>query len=162
LAVQLLGCSATATSASARTTECMSSLVHAPVPMLYIIVRKGTAVADQDEALIRSLIGRAAFLADEGQPDDYRSLYTNDATWTFGEHTQDGIEEIVEATRQRRAQGVSGPGTNTRHLVVPLTVSVDGDTATAISYFLFFGDTDSRPEVRMFGVYYDDLARTPA
>lgn len=114
-----------------------------------------------DDASIRSLIGRAAFLADEGSPEDYRGLYTDDATWTFGGSKQTGIEEIVAATRQRRAEGVSGPGTGTRHLVVPLTVAVDGDSATAVSYFLFFGNVGAVPEVRMFGVYADELVRTP-
>ncbi|WP_051752620.1 nuclear transport factor 2 family protein [Streptosporangium amethystogenes] len=114
-----------------------------------------------DHALIRDLVGRAAHLADEGTPDDYRTLYTHDATWTFGASTQNGIEEIVAATRQRRAEGVSGPGTATRHLVVPLHVTVDGDTADAVSYFLFFGDTTSAPVVRVFGVYADELTRTP-
>lgn len=113
-----------------------------------------------DDAMIRSLIGRAAFLADEGSPEDYREIYTEDATWTFGDSRQTGIEEIVAATRERRANGVSGPGTGTRHLVVPLTVTVNGDSASAISYFLFFGNVSTAPEVRVFGVYVDDLVRT--
>lgn len=113
-----------------------------------------------DDALIRSLLGRAAHLADEGTPEDYRTLYTSDATWTMGGSTQSGVEEIVEATRQRRTQGVSGPGTGTRHFVVPMHVSVDGDTATAVSYFLFLGDTATAPSVKLFGVYTDDLVRT--
>lgn len=116
--------------------------------------------AAPDDVLIRSLIGRAAHLGDEGAPDDYRTLYTDDATWTFGDATQSGVDAIVEGTRQRRAEGVSGPGTNTRHLVVPLHVAVDGDAATAVSYFLFFANTSSVPEVRMFGVYDDELVRT--
>ncbi len=117
---------------------------------------------NQDDALIRSLIGRAAHLGDEGEPDDYRDLYTADATWSMGESTQTGIEAIVEATRQRRVQKVSGPGTDTRHLVVPLHVNTEGDTGTAISYFLFFVNVATIPEVRMFGVYEDALVRTPA
>jgi hypothetical protein len=114
-----------------------------------------------DDVLIRSLIGRAAYLADEGTPDDYRTLYTNDATWSFGGSTQTGVDEIVEGTRQRRAEGVSGPDTNTRHLVVPLHIDVDGDMARAVSYFLFFADISTVPVVRVFGVYEDDLVRTP-
>lgn len=118
------------------------------------------ASPEHDDVLIRALIGRAAYLADEGTPDDYRSLYTHDATWTFGSDTQTGVDEIVAATRRRRAGGTSGPGTATRHLVVPLHVTVEGDAATAVSYFLFFGDTTSTPVVRVFGVYTDELTRT--
>lgn len=116
--------------------------------------------ANQDDALIRSLIGRAAHLGDEGEPDDYRTLYTDDAVWTFGETTQTGVEEIVAGTRQRRAEGVSGPGTDTRHLVVPLHVSIDGDTGSAVSYFVFFANTSTAPQARVFGVYEDEFART--
>ncbi|MFC0527292.1 nuclear transport factor 2 family protein [Phytohabitans kaempferiae] len=113
-----------------------------------------------DDALIRSLLGRAAHLADEGTPEDYRALYTPGAIWTMGESTQTGVEEIIEATRRRRAQGVSGPGTGTRHFVTPMHVTVDGDSATAVSYFLFLGDTANAPAVKLFGVYTDDLVRT--
>ncbi|GIH06702.1 hypothetical protein Rhe02_47690 [Rhizocola hellebori] len=116
---------------------------------------------NDDDALIRSLIGRAAHLGDEGEPDDYRTLYTDDAVWTMGESTQTGIEAIVEATRQRRLQKVSGPGTDSRHLVVPLHVSTNGDTASAVSYFLFFVNVATVPTVKMFGVYEDELARLP-
>ena len=113
-----------------------------------------------DDSLIRSLIGRAAHLADEGTPEEYRPLYTEDASWSFAGDTQSGVDAIVQGARQRRAAGVSGPGTDTRHLVVPLHVSVDGDRAKAVSYFLFFGNTATVPEVRVFGVYEDDLVRT--
>jgi ketosteroid isomerase-like protein len=113
-----------------------------------------------DDAAIRSLIGRAAHLGDEGDPDDYRSIYTADATWVMGSAEQHGIEEIVSATAQRRREGVSGPGTATRHFVTPLHVDVAGDTATAHSYFLFLGDTTGTPVIRLFGTYTDRLLRT--
>jgi ketosteroid isomerase-like protein len=113
-----------------------------------------------DDAAIRSLIGRAAHLADEGGPDDYRAIYTADATWMLGGGQQNGIEEIVAATAKRRTEGVSGPGTGTRHFVMPLHVSVDGDRATAVSYFLFLGDTAGAPVIKVFGVYTDGLVRT--
>jgi ketosteroid isomerase-like protein len=116
----------------------------------------------QDEVLIRSLIGRAANIGDEGAPDDYRGVYTDDATWTMGEVCQTGIAEIVAAAKQRRENSVSGPGTDTRHLVVPMHVTVHGDTATAVSYFLFLANTSGTPVMKVFGVYTDELARVPA
>ena len=112
-----------------------------------------------DEVRIRAVIGRAGYLGDEGTPDDYREIYTDDATWSLGSTLQTGIEEIVAATVERRAQGVSGPGTGTRHLVVPMDVRVDGDTAEAVSYFLFLAETSTAPVVRVFGTYRDTLAR---
>ncbi|HEY0448807.1 nuclear transport factor 2 family protein [Actinophytocola sp.] len=115
--------------------------------------------ADPDAA-IRSLLGLAARVGDEGEPDDYRRLYTPDATWTMGDTRQVGVEQIVAAARERRAEGVSGPGTATRHLVVPLHVDVTADSATAVSYFLFMGDTATAPSIKLFGTYRDELVRT--
>lgn len=110
----------------------------------------------EDDIAIRNLVGLTALLGDEGEPEEYRSVYTRDATWCMGGSTQSGAEEIVAAAAGRRAEGVSGPGTGTRHLVVPLHVEVTGDAANAVSYFLFLAGT----AIRTAGTYRDELVRT--
>jgi ketosteroid isomerase-like protein len=112
-----------------------------------------------DELAIRSLVGRMALLSDEGAAEDYALVYSSDAVWTMAGRTQTGIGEIVAAARGRREQGTGGPGSHNRHLVVPLQVDVTGDTALAVSYFLFLADTAAAPTVRSFGVYRDSFAR---
>lgn len=109
-----------------------------------------------DDAAIRNVIGLAAVLGDQGDPEDYRRVYTPDATWQMGEVVQRGADEIVAAAAARRAEGVSGPGTGTRHLVVPMIVSVEGRTARAISYYAFLSGTT----VATSGTYRDDLVYT--
>jgi len=110
-----------------------------------------------DDAAIRNLVGLAALLGVGGDPEDYRRVYAPDATWCMGESRQSGADEIVAAAAGRRAEGVSGPGTGTRHLVVPLYVEVTGDTARAVSYVVFLAGT----AIRTVGTYRDELVRTP-
>jgi hypothetical protein len=109
-----------------------------------------------DDAAIRNVIGLTAFLGDQGAPEDYRKVYAPDAVWRMGEHAQSGADEIVAAAAARRAEGVSGPGTGSRHLVTPLTIEVTGDTAAAVSYYMFLSGTT----IAATGTYRDELART--
>jgi SnoaL-like domain len=112
----------------------------------------------EDDAAIRNLIGLAALLGDEGSPEDYRRVYAPDAVWQMGQTMQSGADEVVAAAAARRAEGVSGPGTGTRHLVVTLQVDVAGDTARAVSHYLFLAGT----AIRTVGTYRDQLTRTEA
>ena len=74
----------------------------------------------------------------------------------MGQTRQSGADEIVAAAAARRAEGASGPGTGTRHLVVTLYVEVDGDSARAVSYYTFLAGT----AIRTVGTYRDELVRT--
>ena len=112
--------------------------------------------AAADDAAIRNLIGLTALLGDTGAPEDYRRVYAPDATWTMGSAVQNGADEIVAATAARRAEGTSGPGTGTRHVVIPAVIEIDGDTAKAMSHFVFLAGL----EVRNAGSYRDTLVRT--
>lgn len=117
--------------------------------------------AAEDDAAIRNLLGRTALLGDEGAPEDYRQVYAPDAIWRMGTVKtgtveQCGQDEIVAAAAARRASGTSGPGTGTRHLVVPLVIEVTGDSAHAVSYLLFLAGT----AVAVVSTYRDTLVRT--
>lgn len=110
-----------------------------------------------DDAAIRNLLGLTALLGDTGEPEDYRRVYAPDATWTMAGATQHGADEIVAATAARRGDGTSGPGTGTRHVVIPAVIEVNGDSATSVSHFLFLAGL----EIRNAGTYRDTLTRTP-
>jgi hypothetical protein len=111
-----------------------------------------------DEAAIRNLIGLAALLGDTGAAEDYRRVYAPDAAWRMGNVAQEGADEIVAAAAARRGEGVSGPGSGTRHFVTTLTVDVADDRARAISYYAFLAGN----MIRTTGTYHDELARTEA
>jgi len=110
----------------------------------------------EDDAAIRNVIGLAALLGDQGAPEDYRKVYAPSAVWQMGEAVQSGADEIVAAAAVRRVEGISGPGTGTRHLVTPLTVEVAGDLARAVSYYAFLKGA----AIAATGVYHDHLTRT--
>jgi hypothetical protein len=111
-----------------------------------------------DDAAVRNVIGLTALLGDEGAPEDYRKVYAPSAVWQMGDAVQSGADEIAAAAAARRAEGVSGPGSGTRHLVTPLTIEVTGDTATAVTYYTFLRGTS----IAGGGTYRDELARTEA
>ncbi len=122
----------------------------------YYIKVTGHRCPAEDDAAIRNLLGLAALLGDEGAPEDYRRVYAPGATWRMGTAEQNGADEIVAAAARRRADGISGPGTGTRHLVVPLWVEVTGDSARAVSSFMFLAGT----AITVAGTYRDELVRT--
>jgi 3-phenylpropionate/cinnamic acid dioxygenase small subunit len=123
------------------------------------------ALADADAA-IRTLLARIAQLADTGDLDEYVTLFTPDAVWAMPDNPsiglpaseKRGIAEIRAGAEERRAGGVQGPGTNTRHVLTTTAVFLErDDRATARSYFQFYGDTTSQPVLRNMGQYDDVL-----
>jgi 3-phenylpropionate/cinnamic acid dioxygenase small subunit len=117
-----------------------------------------------DELEVRNVLARIAQLADDGSLDEYMSLYTDDAVWDAGGSfgVKRGHAEILAGARERRAAGTAGPGTHKRHVLTTTAVRVEGATAHARSYFLFYVDCDKAPRVQVAGAYQDELRRTPA
>ncbi len=117
-------------------------------------------LAADDPAAVRALLHRLATIGDEGEPGDYRDVYTADVRWAWGADLETGLDAVVAAATRRRLEGVSGPGSGTRHEVEPDRVDVDGDTATASSRFRFVSTDGGR--VLVAGTYADELVRTAA
>lgn len=121
-----------------------------------------------DELEIRNIIARLAMLADEGDVHEYASLFTTDARWEL--HTRVGTAmvqsavvcgraELVAAAQERRRSKITGPGSNTRHAVLSSAVTIGEDAASARSYYVFYRNTDTDPEVVGFGIYTDEFRR---
>jgi uncharacterized protein (TIGR02246 family) len=112
------------------------------------------------ELEIRNVISRLAILADQGDLDEYVEHFTDDAEWQFPDAVRKGRTEIRAGAVERRAGGVTGPGTDTRHVITTVTVKVDGsDVASADSYFLFFRETATAPNLFNMGWYHDTFVR---
>jgi len=110
------------------------------------------------ELEIRSLVATVAHLADEGDLGDYVELYTADGRWEFPGAPRRGRAEILTGARERRAQGLTGPGSASRHVITTLSVRViDDHAATADSYWLFLSNTTTTPVVASVGRYRDEL-----
>jgi uncharacterized protein (TIGR02246 family) len=115
---------------------------------------------EADELAIRNLIARVAHLADHGDIDQYVMLFTEDASWEFPAGPRRGRADIRAGAQQRRAEGQTGPGTSTRHVITTMAVSlVDELTATVDSYFIFYRDTTTNPTVFNMGHYHDTVRR---
>jgi len=109
-----------------------------------------------DELAIRNVIALLARYADQGTLEDYGELFTPDACWELpGARIRKGRADIVAGGAERRAAGVAGPDTRTRHLVSTVSVVVEGDRADAESYWQFYSATDSVPCLQSMGHYRD-------
>ena len=124
-----------------------------------------------DELAIRNVLAAVAQFADAGTVDQYVEQFTDDAVWEMPANptvglpasVKRGADDIRDGVIERRAAGVQGPGTGTRHVVGTVRVEHDGgDTAMAYSYFTFWGDTATAPVARTIGAYEDTFRRTPA
>lgn len=119
---------------------------------------RGDGLTDRlaDELAVRNVVARLAQLADHGDLDDYVQLFTTDASWEFPGGPRRGRADIRAGAEDRRASGVTGPGSATRHVITTLAVDVvDGTTAEADSYWLFVRETTSSPTIFNMGHYHD-------
>ncbi|MFD4183747.1 nuclear transport factor 2 family protein [Rhodococcus sp. NPDC058514] len=119
---------------------------------------------------IQSLLARLAHLADDGSVEDYLSHFTVDAVWESAPNpatempaqVRTGHAEIEEGVRSRRASGIQGPGSATRHVLTTIAVTPgesDADEATTTAYWSFFVDTTTAPRLSSVGRYDDTLRR---
>jgi 3-phenylpropionate/cinnamic acid dioxygenase small subunit len=126
-------------------------------------------VADAEaDAEIRTLLARIAQLADTGDLEEYLTLFTEDAVWGMPDNPAVGMTanekkghaEILAGAQERRASGLQGPGTESRHVLTTIAIDVESDDrATARSYFMFFGSTSTTPTLRTMGQYDDVLVK---
>jgi 3-phenylpropionate/cinnamic acid dioxygenase small subunit len=123
-------------------------------------------VASQLE--IRNVLARLAHYADSGETDKYVALLTEDVVWSMPPNPAIGLpaserrghDEIAAGQRERVAASVQGPGSNTMHVLTTIGVEVDGDRATARSYFQYLTNTSTEPTLLNVGRYSDELRRT--
>lgn len=116
---------------------------------------------------VQNLLARIAQLADDGTVEAYLEHFTADAIWEsqanpvtgMAAQLRRGVEAIEEGVRERRAGGVQGPGTSSRHVITTVAVSLDTDVeASSTAYWLFFRDTTTEPRLAGVG-RYDDTHR---
>jgi 3-phenylpropionate/cinnamic acid dioxygenase small subunit len=120
------------------------------------------------DAEIRTVLARIAQLADTGDLEEYLTLFTEDAVWGMPDNPAVGMTanekkghaEILAGAQERRASGLQGPGTESRHVLTTIAIDVESeDRATARSYFLFFDSTSTTPTLRTMGQYDDVLVK---
>ncbi len=123
----------------------------------------------EDRLDIARLIARIAHLADTGEVTAYLDCFTADAAWeltsatglALTEQVRRGRADLEAGVHERRASGMQGPGSRTKHDVSSIAVAVDGDRASATSYFRYYADADRTPTLSAMGRYDDEFVRTP-
>jgi 3-phenylpropionate/cinnamic acid dioxygenase small subunit len=119
---------------------------------------------------IHQALARLAHLADDGDLADYLDLFTEDAVWETPEVAATGTKadrrsgrtDIGDGVTARRARGIQGPGSATRHVVhtIEVTDRPDG-TAASVAYWAFYSSTTSTPVLASLGRYDDEWQPTP-
>jgi 3-phenylpropionate/cinnamic acid dioxygenase small subunit len=113
---------------------------------------------------IHHALARVAHLADDGELPDYLDMFTEDALWetpaveatAIKADRRRGRADIGEGASARRASGIQGPGSATRHVVHTIEVTtVSEDTATSVSYWAFYQSTTATPALAGMGRYDD-------
>lgn len=120
---------------------------------------------------IHQALARLAHLADEGEVADYLDLFTEDAVWEAPEVAATGAKadrragraDIGNGVTARRARGIQGPGSATRHVVhtTEVTDGPDG-TAESVAYWAFYRSTTGTPVLASMGRYDDQWKLTEA
>jgi ketosteroid isomerase-like protein len=91
----------------------------------------------------------------------YSMLFTDDAVWVGNLGKATGPSEI-EALLLRTMEVYASDRERTHHLVMNPVITVDGDTATALSNWGYVTRSGAdAPVFEMLGHYVDELVRTP-
>jgi uncharacterized protein (TIGR02246 family) len=87
----------------------------------------------------------------------WRSLWADDATWVLGDRTSIGLTAIF-ASYEKAIM----PLQFAAHVVFPVGVQVDGDTARGRWYVQEILKTENGPSMLLFGMYNDRYRRVDA
>jgi hypothetical protein len=115
-------------------------------------------------AEIENLQARYLFAIDWQDADAYASTFTADGTidWAGGVvKGRPAIRELIETLRERmftgQEPGASGPPVRLRHYISNLVLKVDGDKASARSYWFEIRNDGPERSIRIIGYgHYDD------
>lgn len=110
-----------------------------------------------DERAIRRLMARYCHTVDDGAFEEVAVLWTDDAELALRGQTAIGPAAIAKVLAGRQTPELRG-----LHVIANAIIDVEGDTACAVSDFLFMrreGGPD--PIVKFIGRYLDRFVRTP-
>jgi hypothetical protein len=125
-----------------------------------------------DRAAIVDLQARYVMAMDYLDADGYAAVFAEDGVLDWARGLVEGREAIHEfmatgtydltqgANEARTSDGKNWPST-VRHLITNQVVKVDGDTATALTYWIQFNNNTRRDEVEwmLFGSWYDEFVK---
>jgi ketosteroid isomerase-like protein len=108
-----------------------------------------------DLVQITELLNRHQIYIDLKDPDGYASLYAEDGRYESPFSSATGRAEIREMFISLRDQGFTA---GKRHMTGPVMVDIDGESATARSWY-WVAETEQAPAVYATGTYTDELTK---
>lgn len=118
----------------------------------------------EDERAVLRTLHLYGHCIDRGREADYLDLWTEDAAFDARGRAPGDVTRVVrgrEALAEFAAHFSRPPVGWHQHQVLEPLVDVQGDTATATSYFTVLREEDGAPRVWVFGRYRDTLVRCP-
>ena len=110
-----------------------------------------------DDRAIRRVMARYCHTVDDGAFEEVATLWTDDAELALRGETAIGPAAIVNVIAGRQTPELRG-----LHVIANVIIDVEGDTARAVSDFLFMR-REGGPDliVKFIGRYLDRFVRTP-
>ena len=116
----------------------------------------------EDERAILGALRAYGHAIDYGDEERYRDLWTDDAAFDARGRVPGDVTRVVrgrEALADFAAHFSRPPEGWHKHLVIEPLIEVEGDVASATSYFAVLRDEGSQPILWVFGRYRDTLVR---
>lgn len=112
----------------------------------------------KDGEAIQRLIARYCHTCDDGDFGAFGDLWADDAEFVLRGTVTTGRDAIRNAI-----VGMQPPERRGRHMTVNTVIDLEGDAASALSDFMFFGrDPELGAALRFVGRYLDAFVRTEA
>ena len=109
----------------------------------------------RDRIEILELLNRHQIYIDLKDAERYAGVYAPDGRYESPFASARGTEELVAMSRNLEASGFTK---NKRHFNGPFMIDIDGDKATALSYW-WVADYADQPTVFATGTYRDELRK---
>lgn len=110
-----------------------------------------------DEKLeIIELLNRHQIYIDLKDAERYADIYAPDGRYESAFASAQGTSELAAMSRKLEASGFTE---NKRHLNGPMMIDIDGNSATAFSYWWVADYTAEQPTVFATGTYRDELRK---
>lgn len=117
------------------------------------------ALTAEDLYQITTMLNRFAWIADEGQIEEFNAFFHPDATWTMEQFSWEGRTAIIDGLLGMRTAGYAGPLSGTRHLMTNIDIDASSTQVRARSIFTLCSG-GAAPVIRGLGTYTDALEHT--
>ena len=136
--------------------------VAAPPPELDELIQRLRAL--EDERGVLATLHRYGHALDYGAEADWVDCFAPDALYEVREPGHETAHRVRayhgrDALAAFAARHTRAPERFHKHVVLDPIIAVDGDRATAVSYFLRLDDVGGERVVYAFGRYHDELVR---